>query len=83
MASPTRASTSPASPSYRHRQHGLVDPTTDPTLCHVRRGLRRIIGVAPRRQAHPLYVTELTQIFSTIRADRPRCLRDRAIILLG
>ncbi|MEO5745575.1 MAG: hypothetical protein ABIQ53_13440, partial [Terracoccus sp.] len=33
--------------SYRHRQHGLTDPTTDPTLRRVRRGLRRIIGVAP------------------------------------
>ena len=35
--------------AYRHRQHGLSDPTTDPTVRRVRRGLRRIIGVAPRR----------------------------------
>lgn len=69
--------------SYRHRQHGLTDPTTDPTLRRVRRGLRRIIGVAPRRQAHPLDVTELTQIVDTIPANTPHGLRDRAIILLG
>ncbi len=68
--------------SYRHRQHGLLDPTTDPTLRRVRRGLRRIIGVAPRRQAHPLDVTELTQIVTNIPAD-PHGLRDRAILLLG
>lgn len=49
----------------------------------VRRGLRRIIGVAPRRQAHPLDVTELTQIVDAIPADTPRGLRDRAIMLLG
>ena len=69
--------------AYRHRQHGLSDPTTDPTVRRVRRGLRRIIGVAPRRQAHPLDVTELTQIVDAIPAETPRGLRDRAIMLLG
>ena len=69
--------------AYRHRQHGLSDPTTDPTVRRVRRGLRRIIGVAPRRQAHPLDVTELTQIVDAIAAETPRGLRDRAIMLLG
>ena len=69
--------------SYRHRQLGLSDPTTDATLRRVRRGLRRIIGVAPRRQAHPLGVTELAQIVNVIDVRTPHGLRDRAIILLG
>lgn len=69
--------------SYRHRQHGLSDPTADPTLRRVRRGLRRIIGVAPRRQAHPLDVPELARIVNAIEADTCHGLRDRAIILLG
>ena len=34
--------------SYQHQQEGLPDPTTDITLRRVRRGLRRIIGAAPR-----------------------------------
>jgi integrase len=69
--------------SYRHRQEGLVDPTTDPTLRRVRRGLRRILGAAPRRQAHPLDVAELAQLVTAIDADTPHGVRDRAIILLG
>ena len=40
--------------AYQHNHEGLPDPTTDITLRRVRRGLRRIIGAAPRRQAHPL-----------------------------
>ena len=69
--------------SYRHRQEGLIDPTTDPTLRRVRRGPRRIIGAAPRHQAHPLNVAELEQIVTTIDPQTPQGLRDRAIILLG
>jgi integrase len=69
--------------SYRHRQDGLVDPTTDPTLRRVRRGLRRIIGAAPRRQAHPLNVAEIEQIVMAIDPTTPHGVRDRAIILLG
>jgi integrase len=69
--------------SYRHRQHGLIDPTTDPTLRRVRRGLRRLVGAAPRRQAHPLDVAELAQIVTAIDPGTPHGLRDRAIILLG
>ena len=69
--------------SYRRRQEGLVDPTTDPTPRRVRRGLRRLIGAAPRRQAHPLNVAEIERIVTSIDPETPSGLRDRAIILLG
>lgn len=69
--------------AYRHRQHGLLDPTSDPTVRRVRRGLRRIIGVAPRRQAHPVDTAELTQIVTSIDPNTTIGLRDRAILLLG
>ena len=36
--------------AYRHRQEGLSDPTADFLLRRVRRGLRRILGVAPKEQ---------------------------------
>ena len=41
------------------------------------------MGVAPRRQAHPLTVSELAQIVSRIDTDHAIGIRDRAIILLG
>lgn len=37
--------------AYRHRREGLADPTADFLVRRVRRGLRRILGVAPIRQA--------------------------------
>ena len=41
------------------------------------------MGVAPRRQAHPLTVSELAHIVSRIDTDRAIGIRDRAGILLG
>ncbi len=69
--------------AYRHRQEGLADPTADFLVRRVRRGLRRILGVAPIHQAHPLTVTELGQIITTIDASTATGKRDRAIFLLG
>lgn len=40
------------------------------------------MGVGPRRQAHPLTVSELAQIVSRIDTDRSIGIRDRAVILL-
>ena len=39
--------------AYQHRRHGLDGPTFTEGVRQVRRGLRRIIGTAPRRQAPP------------------------------
>jgi integrase len=69
--------------AHRHQQDGLPDPTADVVVRRVRRGLRRIMGVAPRRQAHPLTVAELGQIVSAIDADTTIGKRDRAIVLVG
>ena len=68
--------------AHRHHQEGLGDPTTATVVRRVRRGLRRVLGTAPRRQAHPLTVAELTQIVASIPASRIG-IRDRAILLLG
>ena len=69
--------------AHRHHQEGLADPTADVVVRRVRRGLRRIMGVAPRRQAHPLTVAELGQIVASIATDTAIGTRDRAIILVG
>ncbi len=49
----------------------------------VRRGLRRIIGTAPRRQARPLGAGEIRQIVQHIDRSTALGARDAAIILLG
>ncbi|MDP9443035.1 MAG: hypothetical protein M3P83_01255 [Actinomycetota bacterium] len=69
--------------AYQRHQEGVPDPTTDVTLRRVRRGLRRIIGAAPRRQAHPLTVAEVGRIVSAIDLRTATGTRDRAVILLG
>jgi hypothetical protein len=69
--------------AHRHHQEGLPDPTADFVVRRVRRGLRRIMGVAPRRQAHPLTLTEIAQILKRIDTSAPIGIRDRAVILLG
>ena len=69
--------------AHRHYQEGLPDPTADVVVRRMRRGMRRMMGVAPRRQAHPLTVSELAQIVARIDTDRAIGIRDRAVILLG
>ena len=69
--------------AHRHHQEGLADPTANVVVRQVRRGLRRIMGVSPRRQAHPLTVAELGQIVGCIDVDTAIGKRDRAILLVG
>lgn len=58
--------------SYRHRMHGLPDPILTEGMRQVRRGLRRIIGAAPRRQARPLGTDDIRTIVESI--DRSTAL---------
>ena len=69
--------------AHRHHQAGLADPTAAAVVRRVRRGLRRILGTAPRRQAHPLTVAELAQIVASIDPASRIGVRDRAVLLLG
>lgn len=66
-----------------HRDLELPDPIRHPTVTQVRRGLRRTLGTAPRRPAHPLNLTEITTITAAIDPAEPVGARDRALILLG
>lgn len=68
---------------YRHRQHGVTDPIDHDAVRAVRRGLRRIIGTAPRRPARPLSVADLQHILTAIDRATARGTRDTAVILLG
>lgn len=65
-----------------HRDAGVADPTAHPGVERVRAGLRRTVGIAPRRQAHPLSTAEIRRIVEHI-DDDIRGRRDRALILVG
>ncbi|WP_183408290.1 tyrosine-type recombinase/integrase [Nocardioides pocheonensis] len=69
--------------SYRHRVRGLDDPTACEAVRQVRRGLRRLVGTAPRRQARPLDIADLRQILHPIDRTTAKGARDAAVILLG
>jgi integrase len=69
--------------SHVHRTHGLANPMAHQSVRQVRAGLRRTHGVAPRRQARPLSVTELRQIITAIDRSTVFGARDAAIIMLG
>lgn len=69
--------------AFQHHEEGLPDPMMDLTVRRVRRGLRRIVGAAPRRQAHPLTLDELTQMVTAIDLKTSIGQRDRAMLLLG
>jgi integrase len=49
----------------------------------VRRGLRRALGSAPRRQARPLGPAEIRQILAGIDRGTAKGARDAALILIG
>lgn len=68
---------------YEHQRAGVPDPIADPTVGRVRRGLRRILGVAPRRQARALLTADIRSIVDQIDKRTAAGARDRALLLLG
>jgi len=69
--------------AHQHREHGLPDPISHDAVRRIRRGLRRTLGTAPRRLAHPLSPAEIRQIIAGIDRTAPAGARDAALILLG
>ena len=67
----------------RHRDRDLPDPIRHESVRQVRRGLRRTLGVAARRPAHPLDLAEITAIAAAIDPTTLAGARDRALVLLG
>ncbi len=68
---------------YQHRSHGVGDPVDQDAVRQVRRGLRRIIGRAPRRPTRPLSVADVRGIITAIDRTTERGVRDTAILLLA
>jgi len=69
--------------AHWHTSAGMKSPTDSELVRRVRRGLRRILGIAPRRQARPLMVDDIRQILAAIDRTTAAGKRDAALILLG
>lgn len=65
-----------------HRLQKIEDPTQDPLVKKMLKGIARIHG-EPKRQAHALRLKDLDTILETMTDDSPLTTRDRAIVLLG
>lgn len=72
-----------AAVGFEHTRSGLPNPVADQAVARVRRGLRRIVGVAPRYQARPLLGTDIRSIVQAIDPGTAIGRRDRALILVG
>ncbi|NTW39975.1 MAG: tyrosine-type recombinase/integrase [Cellulomonadaceae bacterium] len=66
-----------------HQSRGLDDPTTAAGVRLTRAGVRRMVGAAPRRQAHPITTEEVRRLVEVGDPSSLRGLRDRALILVG
>ncbi len=67
--------------SAAHRAAGHDSPTKEEAVRLVRRGMRRILGIA-QRQVRPLTVPELRTMLEGLGTEPAGC-RDRALLLLG
>lgn len=65
-----------------HQEAGYESPTRHPSVVAVVRGVRRRVGVAPRRQVSPAVTGELRRMVEGC-GDRPIEVRDRALLLVG
>lgn len=66
-----------------HRDSALDDPTANPGVELVLKGLKRQRGSAPVTQAHPVTTGELRRVLDCIDRDSLRGKRDAALLLLG
>jgi len=58
-------------------------PTEDVSVRQVLRGIRRTVGVAPRRQAAPLVIQQLRVVLAANPDESLQDVRDYALLLLG
>ena len=66
-----------------HETEGQANPIADPAVKAVRRGIRRMLGTAPRRQSRPLNTDEIRRMVNHIDRTTARGARDAALILIG
>lgn len=66
-----------------HHREGQPNPVADETVRAVRRGIRRTLGTAPRRQSRPLNTDDIRQMLGGIDRTTVKGIRAAAVILLG
>lgn len=67
----------------KHDRAGFDDPTANRDLRRMLKGVRRQLGTAATKQAHPVTTDEVRRILADIDLTTLRGLRDRAVILTG
>lgn len=67
--------------SKAHTSKGLQSPTTSDLIKTTLRGIKRVHG-SPQRAIAPLMIEDLIRIMNVL-GDRPKDMRDRALLLVG
>ena len=68
---------------WAHDAKDLSPPTASKIVRSTLSGIRRKVGIAPKRQAAPATVERVTAMLSHVQGDGIKAIRDRAILLLG
>ena len=66
-----------------HRVAGFGSPRADPLVAETLRGLRRLLGVAPRARKTGALTADIKAAVAAIDLDTLAGVRDRALLLLG
>jgi len=66
-----------------HRVAGLPSPRSDPLVAETLRGVRRLLGVAPRGRKAGALTADIKAAVAAIDVDTLVGLRDRAVLLVG
>jgi integrase len=68
---------------YAHEAQDIQTPTASKAVRLTMSGIRRKVGVAPKRQAAPATAERITAMLSHVQGDGIKAVRDRAVLLLG
>ncbi len=68
---------------YAHEAQDIQTPTASKAVRLTMSGIRRKVGVAPKKQAAPATAERITAMLSHVQGDGIKAVRDRAVLLLG
>lgn len=68
---------------YAHEAQDIQTPTASKAVRLTMSGIRRKVGVAPKKQAAPATAERITAMLSHVQGDGIKAIRDRAVLLLG
>lgn len=69
--------------SKAHRLAGQPSPRSDPLVAETLRGVRRLLGVAPKARKAGILTADIKTAVAAINLETTAGMRDRALLLLG